>query len=162
MVDESCAPRGARLRWAIHRSFDEYLRTRTSDGIVELRGGVTRDDTGEFLFPVDARRSTADRLVVEGTVEYRAYLGVLTVRIAQLEVERGDGGWAVSIAEPRGIPGERLVIAIASDEASAPDAHLDLRPRLTQDGADLFLGRYEVDSDLAPIAFEPAAEAADV
>lgn len=63
------------LRWEVRRSFNDYVGAEN----IAVADGATRDDTGEFVFPVSSGTFDAEtgstELTVDGTVHYAAYCG---------------------------------------------------------------------------------------
>lgn len=139
------------LRWRVAPAFDDYVRNRTGDGIVTLSEGASRDEDGCYYFPADEPSSDAQDLRFQGAVEFRAYLGVLSVRIAQPSLHLRPGIMSMHIADDAGPTGTRLELATATIEpGTVREVTLDLR--LTERGSELFLGKYPVGAPLAPLS----------
>ncbi|MDQ0237637.1 HtaA domain-containing protein [Arthrobacter bambusae] len=146
------APAGTHsLQWRIDPAFDDYVRNRTGDGTVTLSGGATRDDDGCYHFPGIAGAGDLENLHYGGSVEFSAYLGVLSVRIAEPSLHLSSGMVHLYIVDDSAPAGTRLELATASVEPGAKDDIL-LDLRLTERGAELFLGKYPAGTPLAPLS----------
>ncbi|WP_164520356.1 HtaA domain-containing protein [Specibacter cremeus] len=160
MVESPALPQGIdALRWGINTRFDDYVRQHAGDGEVTLADGAMRDEEGNYLFPRRAESPGDDGVVAfGGSVEYRAYLGVLAVRIAEPTLTVTDGQVRLHIVDDHAPSGTRLELATAALD-SAPAGGLTLHPRLTERGAEMFLGKYPAGAPLAPLGLVPAAPA---
>jgi hypothetical protein len=147
------------LQWRIDPAFDDYVRNRTGDGTVTLSAGATRDDDGYYHFPRIITSGDPENLHFGGSVEFRAYLGVLSLRIAEPSLHVSRGVVQLFIVDDSAPLGARLELATASIEPDAAGSMvLDLR--LTERGAELFLGKYPAGTPLAPLSIFLAAPAA--
>ncbi|WP_309076393.1 HtaA domain-containing protein [Paenarthrobacter sp.] len=159
------APAGTHsLQWRIDPAFDDYVRNRTGDGTVTLSAGATRDDDGYYHFPRTVALGDHETLRFGGSVEFRAYLGVLSLRIAEPSLHVADGVVHLYIADDSSPAGTRLELATANIEPGATGSML-LDLRLTERGAELFLGKYPAGTSLAPLDIvlgAPAARALSV
>jgi hypothetical protein len=168
------APAGG-LLWAVHEGFAAYV-SRLADGRVDVDGGAVLQPGGGVLFPF-----TPDAPVLHGTgaVHFTGHHGLLAVSLAEPAISTDTGSAVLTIADPFS-PGHRLAFAElvefgeAAPEADGPAMHEPgatgtgttpgaLRyavPRLTEEGADLFLGHYREGTPLAPLAILPATDSA--
>ena len=141
---------GPSLRWRINASFDDYVRNQTGDGEVILSDGARRDEDGNYVFPAHAARSEDGLITFAGSVEFRAYRGILALRVAEPQFKRVDDVVFLSVVDDAAPAGSRLDLATATIESShVGQASLDLR--LTERGSDLFLGKYPAGASLAPV-----------
>src|ERR1700712_3310769 len=103
------------LRWAIKRSFIDYIR-RMPDGTASIEAGALPVDDDEVLF---APESTARRAGPDGAnhrmwsffgdVRFGGHFGMLSVRVAQPRIILADGVGDLDIADPpRATPEQRL------------------------------------------------------
>lgn len=135
------------LRWRIDPAFDDYVRNRTGDGTVTVTAGASYDKEGFYSFP---RTSDPAGLHFGGAVEFRAYLGVLSLRIAEPGIQISQGVAHLSIVDDAAPTGTRLELATATlAPQQAGSTLLDLR--LTERGSELFFGKYSAGAALAPI-----------
>ena len=159
------APAGTHsLQWRIDPAFDDYVRNRTGDGTVTLSAGATRDDDGYYHFPRIVTSRDHENLHFGGSVKFRAYLGVLSLRIADPSLHVAGGMVHMYIADDSAPAGTRLELAAAAIGPGATGSML-LDLRLTERGAELFLGKYPAGSPLAPLNIvlgAPAARALSV
>jgi hypothetical protein len=154
------APAGTdSLQWRIDPAFDDYVRNRTGDGTVILSAGATRDDDGYYHFPRIVTSGDPENLHFGGSVEFRAYLGVLSLRIAEPSLHASGGVVHMYIVDDSAPVGTRLELATAAIEPGATGSML-LDLRLTERGAELFLGKYPAGTPLAPLNIVLGAPAA--
>lgn len=138
------------LQWRIEPAFDDYVRNRTGDGIVTLSAGATRDNDGYYHFPAIGSSLDLGNLRFCGSVEFKAYLGVLSLRIADPSFHIGADVVRMFITDDNAPVGTRLELATAGIEPrSTGNVVLDLR--LTEIGSELFYGQYAPGAPLAPV-----------
>lgn len=134
------------LHWRIENRFDDYVRHQTGDGQVAL-DGVSVDAHGQYVFPaISNEDAPPGTLCFSGSVEYTAYLGVLTLRIAQPQVmfTADEARLFVRGARPYDEP-SILAVAGTENHAATP-----LMFRLTDLGSEIFFGKYPPGWPLAP------------
>lgn len=138
------------LQWRIEPAFDSYVRNQTGDGTVTVSSGASRDDDGYYLFPsIDASPDPAS-LHFGGSVEFRAYMGVLSLRIAEPSFHVSRDVVRMYIVDDAAPAGTRLELATAAIEpGQVGRVLLDLR--LTEQGSELFFGKYPAGTPLAPV-----------
>jgi hypothetical protein len=154
------APAGTHsLQWRIDPAFDDYVRNRTGDGTVILSAGATHDDDGYYHFPRIVTSGDRENLHFGGSVEFRAYLGVLSLPIAEPSLHVSGGVVHMYIVDDSAPVGTRLELATAAIEPGATGSML-LDLRLTERGAELFLGKYPAGTPLAPLNIVLGAPAA--
>ncbi|WP_211320773.1 HtaA domain-containing protein [Arthrobacter livingstonensis] len=147
------------LRWRINIGFDDYVRCQTGDGTVTTSGGAFRDVDGSYVFPLtEAPEQPEGTMAFLGEVSFRAYMGVLAVRIAKPTLTLVDGVLELSIIDDAAPAGTRMVLATATP-GNLGSVVLD--PRLTDRGSELFFSKYKVGSSLAPIHLHVASSDAD-
>lgn len=156
----SGAPAGTHsLQWLIDPAFDDYVRNRTGDGTVILSAGASRDGDGYYHFPVNLTSGDRDNLYFGGSVEFHAYLGVLRLRIAEPSLHVARDMVHMYIVDDSAPTGTRMELAAAAIvPGTTGNTTLDLR--LTERGAELFLGKYPAGTPLAPLNFVPGFPAA--
>jgi hypothetical protein len=138
------------LQWRIEPAFDDYVRNRTGDGTVILADGASRDSDGFYRFPRTGAFRDCKNFHFSGSVEFRAYLGVLSVRIAEPSLHVAEDKVHMYIVDDSAPAGTRLELASAAIKPGATGVtNLDLR--LTERGAELFMGKYPAGTPLAPI-----------
>lgn len=150
MIELKRAPRGAdSLQWRIDASFDNYVRNQTGDGTVTVSAGASRDDDGYYYFPRMDTSAGSENLRFGGSVEFRAYMGVLSLRIADPSFRVSQDMVRMYIVDDAAPAGTRFELATATLEpGQVGPARLDLR--LTERGSELFFGKYPAGSPLAP------------
>ncbi|WP_168709330.1 HtaA domain-containing protein [Arthrobacter sp. PAMC25564] len=150
MVELKQAPRGAdSLQWRVDASFDNYVRNQTGDGTVTVSAGASRDHDGYYYFPRIDTSSGSENLHFGGAVEFRAYMGVLSLRIADPSFHISQDMVRMYIMDDAAPAGTRLELATATLEpGQVGPAVLDLR--LTERGSELFFGKYPAGTTLAP------------
>lgn len=140
----------ASLRWRINASFDDYVRNQTGDGEVFLSEGAQRDDDGHYVFPAHAACDEDGVIAFDGSVDFRAYRGILALRVAEPQFKLIDDLIHLSVVDDAAPAGSRLDLATATLESSrVGQTTLDLR--LTDRGSELFLGKYPAGAPLAPV-----------
>jgi hypothetical protein len=158
---------GARLRAAGRVFFPVVAEDKERDGTGHGRDGGPGPCAGE--------------LRGSGAVHFTGHHGLLAVTLADPAVVETEGTAVLTIADPFA-PGRRMVFAalgiaaLGSTEpgtepgAAVPDSATPgvpsptvryAEPRLTEDGADLFLGHYREGTPLAPLDVLPAPAPAD-
>ncbi|MCZ9882569.1 HtaA domain-containing protein [Arthrobacter sp. B2a2-09] len=144
-------PAGAdSLQWRIDGAFDSYVRNQAGDGTVTLSDGASRDGDGYYHFPRIGAPSDPATLRFGGSVEFRAYMGVLSLRIAEPSFHIFQDVVRMYIVDDAAPAGTRLELATATIEPGrAGRAMLDLR--LTERGSELFFGKYPAGASLAPV-----------
>ncbi|MBE4717887.1 HtaA domain-containing protein [Pseudarthrobacter sp. AB1] len=154
------APAGTHsLQWRIDPAFDDYVRNRTGDGTVVLSAGATRDDDGYYQFPKIGSSLDPVNLRFGGSVEFRAYLGVLSLRIADPSFHITHDVVRMFVVDDNAPAGTRLELATAAIEPGRTGSvMLDLR--LTEAGSELFLDKYPAGTPLAPLTILLPAAAA--
>ncbi|SDP42702.1 Htaa protein [Arthrobacter sp. ok909] len=150
MIKLRRAPGGAdSLQWRIDASFDNYVRNQTGDGTVTVSGGASRDDDGYYHFPRLDTSSGGENVRFGGSVEFRAYMGVLSLRIADPSLHVSQDMVRMYIVDDAAPAGTRIELATAAlDHGQVGLAILDLR--LTERGSELFFGKYPAGAPLAP------------
>ncbi|MDN4644215.1 HtaA domain-containing protein [Arthrobacter sp. PsM3] len=150
MIKLRRAPGGAdSLQWRIDASFDNYVRNQTGDGTITVSAGASRDDDGYYHFPRIDTSSGSGNLQFGGSVEFRAYLGVLSLRIADPSLHVSRDMVRMYIVDDAAPAGTRLELATATLEPGrVGPVMLDLR--LTERGSELFFGKYPAGAPLAP------------
>lgn len=158
------------LLWAFHEGFAAYV-TRLADGRVDVDGGARLQSDGRILFPLGSvpgpGRGTDPVLVGElrgsGAVHFTGHHGLLAVTLAEPAIVAGTGTPVLTIVDPFA-PGHRLAFAElgtvepgSAGPGSVPSTVRYAGPRLTEEGADLFLGHYREGTPLAPLEVTPAA-----
>jgi hypothetical protein len=138
------------LRWSINPSFDNYVRTQTGDGTVTLSAGASRDNDGYYHFPTLPGSSDPTNLHFGGSVDYYAYLGVLSLRIAEPSLHFDRNVVRMYIADDGAPAGTRLELATAANASGLP-GEVTLHFALTERGSELFLGKYPAGTQLAPL-----------
>ncbi|GAB13280.1 hypothetical protein ARGLB_037_01310 [Arthrobacter globiformis NBRC 12137] len=138
------------LRWRIDDRFDHYVRHLAGDGEVVLNEGAGADPDGQYLFPFSANEDALPgTLCFSGSVEYKAYLGVLALRIAGPRITINGSEACLSVEGDGVFQGARLELATARIEDHTPG----LAPigfRLTAAGSEMFFGKYPPGWLLAP------------
>lgn len=129
------------LRWGIKSSLVRYVEA-MPDGTVTCSSEVTRTPQG-FVFP-------GTDLNFIGWVQLVGHGGMLNLLFKAPALEQGAHGWHLTIADPD-TPSERLVFASI---ATFDGTHGSVTT-LTQDGADLFFGPYELGTVLDDPTVEP-------
>lgn len=143
------------LRWRINIGFDDYVRRQAGDGTVTTSGGAFRDADGSYVFPsIEAPGQLEDTMAFLGEVSFRAYMGVLAVRIAEPTLTLVDGVLELSIIDDAAPAGTRMVLATATPDDLGSGA---LDPHLTEHGSEMFFSKYPAGSSLAPIHLCAAA-----
>ena len=143
------------LRWAIKRSFIDYIR-RMPDGTASIEAGALPvGDDDEVLFAPEA---TGQRLGPDGTthrmwsffgdVRFGGHFGMLSVRVAKPRIILAGGVGYLDIADPtRANPEQRLhLLTLKLQELSAgPDTErwAGTDSQLTEAGSELFNEVYQ-------------------
>jgi len=147
------------LQWRIDSAFDNYVRNQTGDGTVVLSEGALRDADGYYHFPRIDSGEDAQCMRFGGSVEFRAYLGVLSLRIAEPSLHIFPDVVRMYIVDDSAPAGTRLELATAAIEPGLTGkVVLDLQ--LSERGSELFLGKYPVGAPLAPASVLLPAPAA--
>lgn len=147
------------LQWRIEPAFDSYVRTQTGDGTVTLSAGATRDGQGYYHFPRTDTCQDPANLRFGGSVEFRAYMGVLSLRIAEPSLHVSGDRVHLYIVDDAAPAGTRLELATATI-APGHTGRVLLDFRLTERGSELFFGKYPAGAPLASITiFLPASAA---
>ncbi len=156
------APAGTpSLQWRIDPAFDDYVRNRTGDGTVMLSDGATRDNDGYYHFPKIGSSLDRGNVYFGGSVEFRAYLGVLSLRIADPSFHVTGDVVRMFIVDDNAPAGTRLELATAAIEPGrSGSVMLDLR--LTEVGSELFFGKYPAGTPLASLSILLPAPAASM
>lgn len=165
----SSAPAASRvlpggLLWAFHEGFSAYV-SRLSDGHVGVSGGAQFRPDGRVLFPADDRCAPAgDRhttgMHTRGAVHFTGHHGLLAVTLADPALVQEAGRAVLTIIDPFA-PDHRMVLASLGSRVPGPAPGLCRygEPRLTEEGADLFLGHYREGTPLAPLEVLPHSTA---
>jgi len=183
---EAAAPRG--LAWAFHEGFAAYV-SRLPDGRIDAEGGATVLPDGRLSFPpatdgnaladggevddasgggeADGTTSTGTGgpvLRCRGAVHFTGHHGLLALTLAAPAIEAGATTGptpdpVLTIDDPFA-PGARLVLAELGEALGSGPVLTYPAPRLTEAGADLFLGHYREGTPLSPLAVRLAAPAA--
>lgn len=124
----------AGLAWGVHAPFREYIQ-RVPDGHIAVRHGAETLESGETFFPFDADASTAHELRFVGSLEFGGHNGMMAVTVQQPWLQHDGEHWWLTIVDPFE-PGSRMPI-VATEMHDA-----DGTTRLTEAGADLFMGNY--------------------
>lgn len=149
------------LQWRINPGFDNYVRNQTGDGTVTVSDGAFRDEGGYYHFPRTDTPADPDSLHFGGSVEFRAYLGVLSLRIAGPSFQVSRNLLRMFIVDDAAPAGTLLELATAAIEpGQVGSVMLDLR--LTERGSDLFFGKYPAGTPLAPVNVLLPVQAADM
>jgi Htaa len=138
------------LRWSINPSFDNYVRTQTGDGTVTVSAGASRDSDGFYHFPKLSGSSDPANLHFGGSVDYFAYLGVLSLRIAEPSLHFDRNVVRMYIVDDAAPAGTRLELATATNDAGLT-GDVTLQFALTERGSELFFGKYHAGTPLAPL-----------
>ncbi|ROO85658.1 Htaa protein [Actinocorallia herbida] len=146
---------GYTLTWGVKRSFREYV-AEVDDGSETFGNGARRTASGEFAFPLadaaDFDPATGlGTLRFAGSVVFRAYSGVLLVRVRDPWVVLGETGGCLTIMHPayREATGVRAEIAVFDPPVRAAGGRR-LAPTLTYDGVRAFGDVYGVGAPLDP------------
>ncbi|OCB22456.1 HtaA domain-containing protein [Mycobacterium intracellulare] len=153
-------PKDVGLRWAVKRSFLDYV-ARTPDGRAYVAGGVRANADGEVIFPpaepLEAAVATDTRVFAfGGEVRYLAHGGLLHVIIADpVLTVTGDAGVLTVAAvdeedQPTRIELVTFTVGVRALE-SAPTTWESSEVRLTADGATVFGGVYSAGELMAPL-----------
>lgn len=133
------------LRWGIKSGFRRYV-AELPDGSITAADGAHSLIDGRYAFPILRIRS-AETVVIElgGSVRFEGHGGLLSVQIAQLEVQIDGDLFAIDAAGTAEHP--RITIARGAgpvyDSAGSP-----VSPRLAPEGVALFDGNYPVGTEL--------------
>lgn len=156
------------LRWAIKGSFLDYI-ARAPGGTGALSDGALATETRQVVFGPDGeQRLTADHdgrsLAFRGTVTFKAYSGVLFVRISNPAVTINDGIGELTVVDPFNGEGEqRLRLATFEIEdhliVDGFEHWAASNVRLAQEGRELFNDVYPAGELLEPITIIVANKA---
>jgi hypothetical protein len=141
-----------RLRWAVKKSFIDYVRG-LSDGTIEAFDGCQADD-GVFVFPGESAGDGG--LSFTGGIRFTGFAGMLDVRLVDPMIE-GDGvdRTLTALVGPKSIAAR---VAIATVEGAGPlrgGEPWTATPKLTFEGVRVFGDVYQVGTELAPLVLEP-------
>ncbi|SDW90924.1 Htaa protein [Arthrobacter sp. cf158] len=136
------------LQWRIDDRFDHYVRNLTGDGEVVLTGGAAVDDDGQYLFPAVAGKGGSSTACFSGSVEYKAYMGVLSLRISAPRITVGEHDLRLSVQDIAS-QGADVELATAPLVGRAPGMD-PIEFRLTEAGSEMFFGKYPPGWLLAP------------
>ena len=143
------------LRWAVRRSFLNYVAS-LPDGAEHVTCGAIVADDGRIVFPSDVAASSSGPdgsvYAFRGTLVFAGHNGMLNVELSDPQVHLPEAGrGTVSVSTGAGGTGERAVIA-AFTQWELMDGRLMVpAPRLTWSGVALLGGVYEVADLLDPI-----------
>lgn len=143
------------LCWAFQRSFVDYV-ARLPDGRIAAADGAEILGDGSFAFPAvevyDGSAESAETAEAgpgarcfAGSISFTGHHGMMAVTISAPALLPGaqiDGPELLMIDDPFE-PGQRMALATVAPSSAAP--------RLTEQGADLFLGTYPQGMAMEPI-----------
>lgn len=151
------------LCWAFQRSFVDYV-ARLPDGRIAAADGAEILGDGTFAFPaVEAADETPGEATASrgsatsthgirrfaGSISFTGHHGMMAVTISApaLLPDTEPGGAELLMIDDPFEPGQRMALATVAPSSAAP--------RLTEQGADLFLGTYPQGMALEPIVLPP-------
>lgn len=142
------------LKWAVKESFLAYVHG-LSDGAVEIFDGAVEVD-GSYRFPGES--VTSGVRLFSGGIRFTGFAGMLDVRLADLMIERVDGGLLLSaLVGPASIAARSVIAKISAPPPSDDAREWTGTPRLTFEGVRVFGDVYAIDTELAPLVLvEPA------
>ncbi|WP_440899664.1 HtaA domain-containing protein [Actinosynnema sp.] len=153
VVDETGGPG---LRWAIKRSFVDYV-LRMPDGRAGAGEGAHPLEGGEIRYEAGEPREVDGALVLpfRGDVRFAGHFGMLYVRIADPEVTIRDGKAELTIADPylKSEERTRLVTftAVPLDAGPGESAWSASDVVLAPEGVELFNDVYQAGEPFEPL-----------
>lgn len=132
----------AGLAWGVHGPFCDYVQ-RMSDGRIATRAGAELLFTGETFFPLDS--ATSEELRFYGSLEFAGHHGMLAVSVQHPWLEHDAGKWWLSVVDPFE-PDARMTFVVVDFEDETTGT-----TRLTEAGADVFMGNYPENTLFDPI-----------
>lgn len=145
----------AGLRWAIKRSFQDYVR-RLPDGQAAFDENVTATDGGELVWTTASTSTTegaTQTIKFAGELRFGGYRGLLFVRVCDpwLEIQGTSG--VLTVADPQ-LTDESLRVPLVTFSVDAQDLSAGTWTghdvRLTAEGVDIFNNVYKVNEEFDP------------
>lgn len=151
------------LRWAIKRSFIEYVR-RMPDGRGTITDGARPLDSDRILFdpdhsvPVPESAAGVDRFwAFRGDVRFKGHCGMLFVRVSAPWLTLRGKVAELSIEDPYGAPDAVRIslVTLVLEQGPAPDDGIEVwygsDVRLTAAGTELFGDAYQPGEPFEPL-----------
>lgn len=146
----------ASLNWGVKSSFVKYVEGPIGNGSITTSNGAARSEGGITWGSGSGSLDAAGvgTLTFPGAVRFTAHDGVLDVRLSNVQVKTTDGnsGTLVAVAKSQDMAGN----VVTDGEVTLADLSFDslsseggtATATLTEEGAQAFVGFYEVGSEL--------------
>lgn len=142
------------IYWGVYESFISYIMG-NPDGQIYGDDGIETDGRGQFRFPVDSFSCTADewRIGSQGVLQFVAHMGMLNIAVARPELilTRSEGVLTIDGGKRGRVP---LATVASRPPSLLEDKWLVFPPlsvTLTDEGAELFGGSYETQTEFDPV-----------
>jgi hypothetical protein len=142
-----------RLRWAVKKSFIDYIRG-LDDGAIEVFDGA--EHLGEtFVFTGES--SDDSGLLFGGGIRFTGFAGMLDVRLVDPMIETSQKGdyTLTAMVGAASIAARAPIATISGAGDFRPGQPWSAVPQLTFQGVRIFGDVYQVGADLAPLVVEP-------
>jgi len=149
----------SKLTWGVKASFRGYVEA--VGGAITLGDGATRADDGSFVFTavpggnltITPGGSATGAMRFQGSVTFDAHGGMLKATLAELGLEAGTDGLALTALEAPMNQG-RCTIATLGPVEVGPDEVVTMAAAITLDGMYQIADNYPPGTELDPLRLE--------